>query len=149
EQAAAAWADADPYGHPCTTHWCGDYKHVNPAVAALPGIAYVCMDAYRGGRQVGDRWSSLPDLLADSMHDPARGLLRWNKPILATEYGAWNHAAEAMRSGDLRVAPFAALVSGHGGAPMTWWWEWVDQGERWAPFRAFRAFLDGEDLRGS
>ena len=31
---------------------------------------------------------------------------------------------------------------------MLWWWEWVDQGDRWKPFRALKGFVAGEDLRG-
>ncbi len=54
-----------------------------------------------------------------------------------------------MRHIDLRIACWAALVSGHGGAPMTWWWEWVDQGNRWQTYQAIQKFIAGEDLRGS
>ena len=44
--------------------------------------------------------------------------------------------------------PWAALVSGHGGAPMLWWFEWQDQGNQFAPYRALSRFLVGEDPRG-
>ncbi len=31
---------------------------------------------------------------------------------------------------------------------MLWWWEWVDQGSRWEPYRAIGNYVRGEDLRG-
>jgi hypothetical protein len=86
-------------------------------------------------------------LLADSIQNPGRGLGKWGKPILVTEYGAWNKAPLINREVDLRVAAWSSLVSGHGGSAMTWWWEWIDQRELWQSFRAIRAFISGEDLR--
>ena len=32
---------------------------------------------------------------------------------------------------------------------MCWWYEWVDQHDQWAPYRALKAFVAGEDLRGT
>jgi hypothetical protein len=145
-RAAARWKAVDPYDHPVTTHWSGDYKVVDVRIAAVPGIDYVCIDAYRQP----DRGGFLAELLAASTVDPARGLSRLGKPVLATEHGATSGAsAEGARDADHRTAAFAALVSGHLGAAMIWWWEWVDQGGRWAPFGAIRRFIAGEDLRGA
>lgn len=148
DQAAARWLELDPYGHACTTHWCGTYTHVNPDIAALERIGYLCIDAYRGASRDGGTWRTMTQLLADSMYDSARGLERWKKPLLTTEYGASGKAPLAMRQVDLRVASFAALVSGHGGAPMTWWWEWIDQNDLWSSFVAVRRVIADEDLRG-
>ena len=39
------------------------------------------------------------------------------------------------------------MVCGLTGAPMLWWYEWIDQGERTAPYAAINHYLHGEDLR--
>jgi len=146
EQATASWKTLDSYGHACTAHWSGSYTKPDPAICALPGLEYLCIDAYRGVDPNGS-WQSMAALLADSIHNPGRGLGKWRKPILVTEYGAWNKAPILNREVDLRVAAWSSLVSGHGGSAMTWWWEWIDQRELWGSYRAIRAFIAGEDLR--
>ncbi len=146
-QAAKRWAELDAYGHPVTTHWQGDYRVVEPATAQLPGLTMLCIDAYisRKNKSPGVQ---ITDLIADSIHDPARGLAQYGKPVLVTEYGGSSSGCpEPQMIAAHASAPWAALVSGHAGSPMLWWFEWVDQGQRWAPFAAIRAFLIGEDLR--
>jgi hypothetical protein len=148
EQAAARWHALDIYRHPVTTHWAGDFRRVNPAVAVLPGIDYLCIDAYRRADPNG-AWRLLADILSESSTNPARGLSLYRKPVLTTEFGASSGGAPSLcREVDHRTGAWAALVSGHGGAPMLWWWEWVDQGDRWQPYGAVRRFVAGEDLRG-
>jgi hypothetical protein len=149
EQAADAWHQLDIYDHPVTTHWAGDFRRVNPQVADLPGIDYLCIDAYRHAGP-GGTWRLLADILADSPQYPGRGLSRYRKPCLATEFGAGSGKSPmSCREVDHRTGAWAALVTGHAGAPMLWWWEWVDQGDRWQPYGAIRRFIAGEDLRGA
>ncbi len=148
EQAAARFHLLDPSGRPVSTHWAYDYRRVDPQIAALPGIDYLCLDAYRSTKDE-ERLESLMDVLAGSLHDPVRGLSRFAKPVLVTEYGASSkHSPMAYRAVDHQIGGWIGLVSGHAAAPMLWWWEWVDQGNRWAPFGAVRRFAAGEDLRG-
>ncbi len=148
EQAAVRWHALDPYHHPVTSHWAGDFRRVNPAVAVLPGIDYLCIDAYRHADANG-AWRMLADILADSATYPGSGLDIYGKPILTSEFGAGAGGSPSLaRLVDHLTGPWAALVSGHAGAPMLWWWEWVDQGSRWQPYRAIRNFVQGEDLRG-
>lgn len=148
EQAAARWRELDPSGRAVTTHWAGNYRRANPAICALPGIGYISLDAYR--RVGSDRdGPALADLLAGSIHDPAQGLGRFGKPVLVTEFGAGSgDSPEDARAVDHHTGGWLGLVSGHAAAPMLWWWEWVDQEERWSPYGALRRYLDGEDLRG-
>lgn len=148
EQAAARWHALDPSGRPVTTHWAGDYHRVDPAICALSGIDYLCLDAYRRARRDRDS-TPLAEILAGSIHDPARGLSRFGKPVMVTEFGAGSGVSpEDFRAVDHQIGAWIGLVSGHAAAPMLWWWEWVDQGERWRPYGAVRRFLAGEDLRG-
>jgi hypothetical protein len=90
----------------------------------------------------------LADILAQTMVEPTRGMLKYGKPVMVTEFGASAGASpEDFRAIDHAIGAWCGLVSGHAGSPMIWWWEWVDQGERWGPYRAISAFISGEDLR--
>lgn len=145
ETAAASFKALDTYGHPVTTHWCGDYNLVDRTIAAQPGLDYICIDAYH------DRDRLLADLLWRSTMDPVprRGLAQFNKPVLTTEFGGnWDACPEPQMIAEHASGPFAGLVSGHAGSPMLWWFEWLDQGDHFTPYRAISAFIAGEDLRG-
>ena len=140
----------DPWQHPVTTHWCGDWAVVDKVIAAQPGISYLTIDAYHGDD------TAVADLLATSMGGsrlslPRRqGLGGFNKPIVVTEYGGSSGGCSQVRmEAEHALGPWVGLATGHAAAPMLWWFEWIDQGHRYAPFRAVSAFLIGEDLRGS
>jgi len=153
--ATAAWDRIDIYDHPTTTHWSSDYRAPDRDVVVLPDLDYVCIDAYHGGRDGG----MLAQLLWDSTNDPGMGLHRLEarypdredgllKPIWVTEFGGnWNAAPEPQLLAEHVSAPWVALVSGHGGSPLLWWFEWVDQNDLWVPYRAIGRFVADEDLR--
>ncbi|HYE04446.1 MAG TPA: hypothetical protein VEL07_02890 [Planctomycetota bacterium] len=146
ERAAGRWRELDGYDHPITTHWSADYHVVDRAVVALPGIDFTCIDAYHGAGTL------LARLIADSALDPApgRGLAQFGKPLLITEYGGYSDVPmRRLLAAESACAAWAGLVSGHGGAPMLWWYEWVDQGGHWLPYDAIRRFIRGEDPRGA
>jgi hypothetical protein len=70
--------------------------------------------------------------------------------VLTTEFGGnWDACPEAQMIAEHASGPFAGLVSGHAGSPMLWWFEWLDQGNRFDPYRAISAFIKDEDLRGT
>lgn len=146
--AAARWHALDPYRHPVTTHWSGNYRTPDRAIVALPGIDFVAIDAYHGRKNGQGRL--LAELVWDGVAHPTDGLGRFRKPVLITEFGGnWNAAPQPQLIAEHRSGPWAALVSGNGGTPMLWWFEWVDQGERWAPYTAVSRFVAGEDLRST
>ncbi len=148
ETAARRWHELDTYGHPLTTHWSGDFRTPDPAIVAQPGLGFACIDAYHGPLDEGG-WV-LAELLFQGMQQPNRGLARFAKPILVTEFGGnWNACPAPQLEAEHASAAWAAMVSGYGGSPMLWWFEWVDQGERWGAYQAHRRFLAGEDLRGA
>ncbi len=149
EQAADRWHELDSYGHGVTTHWSGDYRQPEFDIVGLPGLDYVCIDAYLG-RGRGGAGEGLADLLYNTLLDPVDGLGGFNKPLLVTEYGGSPQGAtpEALAA-ELELADWAALMAGHAGGPMLWWFEWVDQGERWNSFAAISNFIKDEDLRGN
>ena len=147
EWACARFADLDPYGHPTTSHWSGDYRTVDQALAAQPGLDFICIDAYHPPRS--ERGSALHELLPQGTANLHRGLSRLGKPVLITEYGGnWSACPEPQMRMEHRAGPWLGLVSGYAGAPMLWWFEWIDQGNRWGVYLPLRRFLAGEDLRG-
>ncbi|MFW6323048.1 MAG: hypothetical protein ACOC02_05430, partial [Guyparkeria sp.] len=145
--ASERWHALDVYDHPVTTHWAGDFRSPDRTIVRLPQIDYVCIDAYHGRRR--DRGKLLAQLLRDSTQHSGAGLARFGKPVLVTEYGGSSKACpEPQLIAEHRSGPWAAITSGHGGTPMLWWFEWVDQNERYGPYAAVARFLAGEDLRG-
>lgn len=122
-RASAALAAADPWHHPITTHWCGDWHAADPAIAAIPDIDYLTIDAYKGDGH------PIADLLCASTRDPHRpgeGAGRFGKAVLVTEFGgsAGGTSRERMRA-EHAIGPWVGLVSGHAGSPMLWWFECV------------------------
>jgi hypothetical protein len=149
--AAARWHALDIYGHPVTSHWAGDWHAVQREVAALPGIDLITCDAYHGPEHDGGL--SLADLMATTTGttDPRHGgLAQYGKPVLVSEYGGnWDACPPAQMTAEHASGAWLAMVSGQGAGPMLWWFEWVDQGGRFAPYRAIARYLDGEDMRGA
>ncbi|HAT10245.1 MAG TPA: hypothetical protein DCS97_06570 [Planctomycetes bacterium] len=148
------WTDAvsldftalDPWKHPVTTHWCGDWRNADPVIARQAGIGLLTIDAYHGEEtQIGA-------LLGQSTRDPLRranGLAAYAKPVQVTEYGGSAGACSGPRmEAEHAIGGWAGLVHGHAGMPMLWWFEWIDQGGRYGPFSALARFTAGEDLRG-
>ena len=145
-EATARWKELDTYGHPLTTHWSGSYHSVFPQVAALPGLDMLTIDAYHE-TAVGGQGQLLAHLLEASTG--RRGsLVRFGKPVLVTEYGGqWSACPEPQLIAEHASSGFVALVCGHAGAPMMWWFEWIDQGSRFQPYTALAAFIRNEDPR--
>jgi hypothetical protein len=140
--AAERWQSLDHYGHGVTTHWAGDYRSCDRAIVQQPGMDYICIDAYHG------RETLLAQLVWDGLN-AGDGFAQYHKPILVTEFGGSPGAApQPQLIAEHHSGPWAGLVGGNAGAPMLWWFEWVDQREQWSPYRAVTRFLAGEDLRG-
>lgn len=149
ERAAAHMREIDSYKHGITTHWSGDYRKPYPEICSLPGIDYICIDAYHSGGRSASRNNTLVDLIYFGMLDPNRGLGKFNKPVWVTEFGGTSQGGSSPELiAELASAGWSAMVSGNAGMPMLWWFEWIDQGDRWQAFGAIRRFLIGEDFRG-
>ena len=146
-QAAARWKVLDTYGHPLTTHWSGNFRTATPAVASLPGIDFLTIDAYHEPFD-GGKGQLLAHLLNDSTARRGGLSTRYNKPVLVSEFGGnWDACPQAQMEAEHASAGFISLVSGAAGNSMLWWFEWIDQGERFGPYDAITRFMSGEDLR--
>ena len=67
---------------------------------------------------------------------------------MVSEYGGnWDACPELQMIAEHASGGFCALVNGHAGAPMLWWFEWIDQAGRFGPYRALSNFVAGEDPR--
>ena len=145
EQAAARWRAYDPYGHPVTTHWSSNWTRVDQPLAATPGVQFLCFNLYHNQPGEKEGWI-LADLLQKSIARKALG--QYGKPLLCTEYGGqFNACPPPQLAAEHSSGAFCGLVGGLAGAPMLWWYEWIDQDDRFAPYVAIRRFLAGEDLR--
>ena len=145
EQAAKRWHELDVYNHPVTTHWSSNWTRVQPTLAATPGVQFLCFNLYHNHPGENEGWI-LAHLLQQSIASKALG--RYGKPLLSTEFGGqFNACPVPQLEAEHASGAFCGLVSGLAGAPMLWWYEWIDQGSRFAPYNAIRRFIAGEDLR--
>lgn len=148
EHATARWNALDPWRHPTTTHWAGNYRSPDRRVAALPGLGLICIDAYHGPDSP-PIWTWLNRSTADPLRPSQDGLAYLGKPVLVTEYGGnWDAAPEPLLEVALATGGWVGLISGHAGAPMLWWHEWLDQRKHFGQYLALSRYLAGEDLRG-
>ncbi len=147
-QACTRFRELDPYRHPLTSHWSGDYRTVDQTLVTGAPLDYICIDAYHQPRNADG--VALAELMLDGTTNFHRGLSRLNIPVIVTEYGGnWDAAPEPQIIAEHRSGNWLALMSGYGGGPMLWWFEWIDQGDRWGVYHGLRDFLVGEDLRGT
>ena len=143
-QAAQMFLDHDPHQRMATTHWSGTWKKVNPSLARLKEIGFLCIDAYHKTNKphIGQLFASGMDI-----HE-GKHPRQWNKPILITEYGGSHLAApHPQLLAEHQSGPWLTMVNGYAASPMLWWVEWVDQNAEWGSYASIAAFLDGEDLR--
>ncbi|MFH1707729.1 MAG: DUF5060 domain-containing protein [Planctomycetota bacterium] len=137
-KATADMIHAYPVPRIVTTHYSGDYKAVDPVMAALPQIDYVVGDGYRGdgpfaalAQATGRRWR------------------RFGKPGFITEFGgSWNGTTPARLRADLHSGIWSAFFTDMAGVPLFWWFDFIHREDLYPQFKAFRAFIAGEDKRG-
>jgi hypothetical protein len=149
QRATERWHALDPWQHPTTTHWAGNYRSPDRQVAAIPTLDYLCIDAYHGP-DGPPLWTWLCSSTADPDRPSSDGLASLGKPVLVTEYGGnWDAAPEPQLKVALAIGGWVGLVAGHAGAPMLWWHEWLDQRGLFGQYQALSRFIADEDLRGA
>lgn len=162
QHAAARWKTLDIYDHPLGLHWSNNFTRVYPFAVHEPEPDVLLLDAYHSRDQPDMQNMVFAQVLWDGVAETHPGLRAGFpsspqnqkpktspfKPIMVTEFGGyWNAAPEAQLKAEHLSGPWAALVSGYAGSPLLWWFEWVDQKNLWAPYRAINRFVEGEDLR--
>ena len=147
QQACRRWHELDPYQHPCTTHWSGNYRTPHASIASLPELDFLSINAYHARHQ--QQGTSLLKLLVDGTH-PEQGLGRHGKAIMVTEFGGdWDAGPKAQLQAEYSYANWASVISGYAAGPMLWWYDWPIEDGLIHPYRGIKAFLQGEDLRTS
>ncbi len=123
--------------HLLTVHYSGNFRRVQPAVASIPGIDYISLDAYRGNINI------VPVLYATS-----RELARFHKPVLVTEYGgsAWGAPLTRLEA-DLHAGIWSAYMTNLTGSPLLWWFMYIDRHNKYPHYRALANFARDEDRR--
>ena len=145
QRAASNWHQRDPYNHLITTHWSTNFKWVEPQLAQQPDLDCLPVNAYHSPKLLPDM---LGDMVSATIDDTAQGLRIYNKPILITEFGGdWRAAPIPQLDAEIRSGPWYGIVCQLANAPMTWWFEWVDQHDAWHAIQAVQLFVANEDLR--
>jgi len=121
-----------------TTHYCGDYKLIDPQMVSLPGISYVACDGYRGDE------APFAELAAATSENNEKFM----KPFMVTEYGGnWNGTSEAGLEADLHSGLWGSFMTAAGGTPLLWWFEFIDKRDLYWHYSALAKFARGEDRR--
>lgn len=126
----------DHADHLVTTHYSGDYSHVDRAMVAMPEIDFMACDAYHAPKQ------SLVEMLQTTER------ISSGKRYLVTEFGGnWNAAIPAQIEADLHTGLWFSWVSEKAGTPLLWWFDQIEREDLYFHFRAFSRFIAGEDKR--
>ncbi len=134
-------AQLDPWNHLVTTHYSTDYRRIQPALLAVPGLRYATCDAYK----LEDDGPILPIIL-----NTAKTFRKLGKPGFVTEYGGkpvGDQSIPGLRA-DLHAGLWATYMTHTAGTPLLWWFQFIDSAGLYGEFRALAAYHRGEDRRG-
>ncbi|GMV79858.1 MAG: hypothetical protein AMXMBFR7_10420 [Planctomycetota bacterium] len=133
-----ALREYDTYGHLVTNHYATDYTYVDKELALSPAMDYIVGDAYRaqpGYHAIAQAW--------------ANAFREAKKPYWITEFGGnWNATSIPRLEADLHCGLWSTWMTEAGGAPLFWWYDFIDKRELYPTFRAFANYIAGEDRRG-
>jgi hypothetical protein len=138
---AALLKEIDPWKHPVTTHYSGDYRVQDPQLVALPGLDFNTVDAYHG----------VPNCLniIQLINETCQFNRQFNKPVIITEFGGSSGGmpAKVLRQ-ELHNALWASVCSPAPSTPLFWWWMFIDENNLYPMFKPIAAFMRGQDRRG-
>ncbi len=133
----------DPYHHLTSI----SYSDVNdPRITALPEIDLMQRHSYNSL----DPWISMPKAYAELS---GYGLVKPDKPILFTEFGA-SAQGEEPTPFDTEGVHFhnglwASTFSGFASAAMYWWWDsYIEPNNYWYHLKGLAGFLADQDIAG-
>ncbi len=119
-------------------HFSTDYRTVDPLLATLPEVDFVACDAYQKGQNV-----------IELLDETAAALGRFGKPVLITEFGGdWYGGSAPRLKADLHAGLWSSAFLPLGGAPLFWWFDFIDKHRMDGAFAGLRRFLSGEDPLG-
>ena len=110
---------------------------IDQSIARHFELDYIACDAYHES-------GSLIELLEDT----AMVLGQHGKPILVTEFGGnWYGASAPRLKADLHSGIWSSAFLPLSGAPLFWWFDFLEKHRLGGEFAAFRRFLAGENAR--
>jgi len=130
--------DIDPYDHLITTSFARPQG--DPAVDGLAEMDFVQSHHYQA-----------PDIAAMLDHDLRTKAAACRKPHFHGEFGISHSGQETGRLDPAGVhlhnGLYAAVVQGHAGVPMTWWWDsYVRPRNLYPQFAALNRWIEGFDF---
>mgnify|MGYP006282450213 CR=1 FL=1 len=125
----------DNYRHLVTTHYSGDYKVIDKIMAGMKELDYITGDGYR-------KSGCIVDIIKKTHYS----LKRYNKPFLITEFGGnWNAGSHELLIADLHAGLWSSFMTDAAGSPLFWWFHFIKVKNLYPHYRAFTAFIKGED----
>ncbi len=138
--AGEALARSDPYRNMTCTHFSGDYKVQPPALIAVEQVDFCTIDAYHGSQD--------PLHIVQLMRDSSDFNSRFNKPMLATEFGGSHMGADVRHIEDtIHAANWSSAGMATAGTPMLWWWQLIEEENFFPLYGAFARFMEDVDRR--
>jgi hypothetical protein len=136
----AAHRREDAYQRPITNHYATGYAMVDMVLAREPGLFdYVVCNGYYEDRR--------NDFIGTAL-DTSRFFQQLRKPFWITEYGGdWSGSGPERLHSDLHSGLWATWMTDAAGAPLFWWYDFVDRQNLFGHYKAFAEYVKGEDLR--
>jgi len=140
--------EMDPYVHPITNHYCGNYNNIDPECFQDPRIELVAGDAYRDGYGGVGRWKTYFQPFATNIVQAARYFEQFKKPSIITECGGqWFAGPKPLLEADIHSLNWGAWMTTLAATPLTWWEDFVDENELYGDYAALAKYVAGEDKR--
>ncbi len=137
-KASRAIKEMDPYEHPVTVQYCGDYTHIDPRVASLADLDFILGNAYQGRNDT-----------VSLMLKTATQNARFKKPSFSAEFGgSWRGGEIALLHANLHAGLWSNCMSESSATPFIWWTDYVDRYNRFFEFKGLARYMAGEDRRG-
>ena len=142
-KAATILKQEDVNKHPITIHWMLDYRRINAAIASLPEMDFITMDAYYMG--AGDTSQRGVDMLRGA-EEMAK---LYKKPAGVTEFGGSPYGSDyPVLQAEFSLGPWIGFFGAHPFTPGFWWFPLVEEKNLYPRLTGFVNFAKGEDLRG-
>jgi hypothetical protein len=130
----------DPWKHPITSHYSGDYRTQDPRLVSLPELDFSTVDAYHGMNNALR--------IIELINETAIFNRQFNKPVIITEFGGSAGGARGrLLRAELHNALWASACSPTAATPLLWWWLFIDENDLYGEFKALARFMKDEDRR--
>lgn len=134
KEAADDFTAMDQGKHMLTTHYCGNCNEQLkfPSLIEIPEFAYVAGDAYR----------NVNIHFVDLMRQHEAVLGRFNRPVLATEFGGTAAGGRAEQVvGDIHSGVWSSFFKQQAGTPFLWWHDFIHLNNHYRHYKGFSEYI--------